>query len=226
MKRPTPLGALVRGLAAGAVGSAVQSLFFELTAGLAPRSHTNAFVPPEAAQRDEQATETVARRFVEGLMARGPLDEEGKRRGAAAVHYAVGAAFGAAWALFRETFPGTARPLGVTGFGVAAWVIGDDVLYPVFRLGAGPRSYPLRTHAYAVAAHLVFAAATASVYDALRPRTLALAGAALWAARADLRLLPHLPRRARPIGHALLKTAARIRAEHPLETAGEVFSRA
>ena len=226
MKRTTPLGALVRGLAAGAVGSAVQSLFFELTADLAPRGATDAFHPPEGAQLDERATETVARRFVEGMMKRGPLDEEGKRRGATAVHYAFGAAFGAAWALVRESVPSVSRPLGVAGFGIAAWMVGDNLLYPAFRLGAGPSAYPLSTHAYAVSAHLVFAAATGSTYEALRPRSVALAGAALWAARADLRLLPRLPRRARPIGHALVAAAARIRAEHPVATAAEVFSQA
>jgi hypothetical protein len=103
-------------------------------------------------------------------------------------------------------------------------MVGDDLLYPVFRLGAGPAGYPLSTHAYAVAAHLVFAAAAASAYEALRPRSVALAGAALWAARADLRLLPGLPRPARPVAHALVKAAARIRAAEPLATAGEVLS--
>ena len=226
MRRTTPLGALVRGLAAGAVGSAVQSRFFALTRSLAPHGSSAAFEPPEAAQREERATETVARRFVEGMMKRGPLDAEQKERGATAVHYALGAAFGAAWGLVRESFPDLDRPLGVAGFGAAAWMIGDNLLYPAFRLGAGPRRYPLATHAYALGAHLVFAAATWSAYEALRPRSVALAGAALWAVRADARLLPRLPRRVRPLGHTLVTTAARIRAAQPLATAAEAFAQA
>jgi hypothetical protein len=89
MKRMTPLGALARGLAAGAVGSAGQSLFFKLTAVVTPRSSASAFTPPELAQRDERISETVARRFVEGMMGRGPLDEVAKKRGAQVVHYAL-----------------------------------------------------------------------------------------------------------------------------------------
>lgn len=227
MKRTTPLGALVRGLAAGAAGSAVQSLFFELTRDLAPESGSAAgFRPPEAIQQEERATETIARRFAEGMMARAPLDAEAKARGATLVHYATGAGFGAAWALTRESFPRLRGPLGVFGFGIAAWVVGDGLLYPLFGLGAGPRSYPLKTHAYAIAAHLVYATAAGAVYEALRPRSLALAGAALWAARADAMLLPHLPRRARPAARAVVGAAARIRAEHPIATAAQVFAAA
>jgi hypothetical protein len=226
MRRPSPLGALVRGLAAGAVGSAVQSRFLHLTRGIAPHGSSRVFYPPEDAQRHERATETVARRFVEGLMKRGPLDREQKKRGAQAVHYAVGSVFGAAWALVRESHPALRGPLGIAGFGVAAWMIGDNLLYPVFRLGSGVQGYPLSTHAYALGAHLVFAAAVGSAYEALRPRSVAAAGAALWAARTDARLLPLLPYGARPLGHRLVTTAARIRARHPLEAAAEAFAQA
>jgi hypothetical protein len=224
MKRTTPLGALVRGLAAGAVGSAAQSLFFELTNRLQPHAPGAPFAPPDEAQRDEQATETVARRFVEGFMRRGPLDEEAKKRGGKLVHYAVGAGFGTAWALARETVPALRRPLGVAGFGVAAWIVGDDVLYPAFRLGNGPMGYPLSTHAYAITAHLVFAAATAASYEALRPRSLALAAAVLQAARLDAKLLPRLPRGTRSVARKLVSKATRVQAAHPLETVADAFA--
>jgi hypothetical protein len=224
MKHTTPLGAFVRGLAAGCVGSAAQSAFFELTKSIAPHGSAAGFSPPEAAQRDETGTETVARRFVEGMMQRGPLDAEAKERDARAVHVAFGAALGAAWGLCRESFPSLNGPLGAAAFGVAAWTVGDDVLYPLFRLGAGPSGYPLSTHAYAIAGHLAFAAATWSAYEALRPRSVALAGAALWAARTDVRLLPRLPREARPLARALVRAAARIRAERPIATAAEAFA--
>jgi hypothetical protein len=216
MERTTPLGAFVRGLAAGMVGSATQTVFFRLTARLEPSGQHDHFTPPDEAQRDERATETVARRFVEGMMRRGPLDERAKRRGATVVHYGFGADVGAVWGLARETFPAVRRPLGVVGFGLLAWVVGDDVLYPLFRLGGGPRSYSLSTHAYAIAAHLVFAAATAAAYEALRPRSIALAGAVLETARLDAKLPPRLPRGARRVAHALLSAASRARAEHPL----------
>jgi hypothetical protein len=226
MKRTTPLGALVRGLAAGVIGSAAQSLFFELSPSLAPRPSPRRFTLPEGAQLDERATETVARRFVEGMMRRGPLDAAAKRRGATAVHGALGAAFGAAWGLARESFPQLDGPLGVLGFGVSAWVVGDNLLYVAFRLGGPPSAYPLSTHAYALGAHLVFAGAVWEAYELLRPRSIALAGAALWSARTNVMLLPRLPRRARPIARALVTSVARLRAQHPIATAAQAFAAA
>lgn len=224
MKRTSPLGALARGLAAGAVGSAGQSLFFKLTASFEPKRSAGDFTPPEPAQRDERTTETMARRFVEGMMERGPLSEADKARGGKVAHYALGAAFGAAWALARESFPALNGTLGVAGFGTVTWMLGDNILVPAFRLGAGPEAYSLPEHAYALGAHLAFAAAACSAYEAMRPRSIALAGAALWAARLDAQILPHLPAKARPLGRALVGAAARIRAEHPLATTAEAIS--
>src|SRR4051812_28636150 len=80
MRRKTPIAALVEGIIAGAVGAGVQSLFFRATASVAPPAPKGSFDPPETVQANETALETVARRFVEDLAQRGPLDEQGKAR--------------------------------------------------------------------------------------------------------------------------------------------------
>src|SRR5207248_7512769 len=95
-KSPTPLGAFVRGLAAGALGAAAQSLFFMATRRWAP---TPTRLPrqlrtPEQKAQSESSVETVARRTVEGLMKRGPLEDADKARAGSAVHYLFGAAWG------------------------------------------------------------------------------------------------------------------------------------
>lgn len=218
--RPTPLGALVRGLVAGALGSAAQDLFFKATAKLAPATPKGAFAPPEREQRDENATETVARRFVELLMQR-PLSAEGKAKGATIVHYAFGAGFGGVYGLLRETVPAMRRPAGVLGYSVGAWIAGDDLVLPLFRLAAWPGAYPLKTHAYAVAAHLVFGAAVATAYEAMRPRSLATAAAALWALRTNAAWALRLPAAARPVARAVISSAAKVRARMPLSVAAE-----
>jgi hypothetical protein len=169
---PTPLGALARGLAAGAAGSAVQNLFFQATRTIAPGTPRGVFAPPEPEQLEESETQTIARRFVEGFMHR-PLSPAGEARGATVVHYAFGAALGGAYGLLRETVPAVRRPAGVVAFSLGAWMVGDDLIVPAFRLGAWPRAYPLKTHAYAIAAHLVFGAAVAFAYEAMRPRSFA-----------------------------------------------------
>lgn len=164
----TPLGALVRGLVAGALGSAAQNVFFRATKGLAPSSEAASFEPPEPEQRDEQPTQTVARRFAEGLMQRElPISKE---RAGQLVHYAFGAGWGALYGLAASSAPALATPAGAAGYGVFVWAASDDLILPAFRLSAGPRAYPLANHAYAIAAHLVYGGAVLLAFEAMRPR--------------------------------------------------------
>jgi hypothetical protein len=165
-KASTPIGALARGLCAGIVGALAQDLFFRVTARLAPRPTP---VPPELGKPEREAThehnlETAARRLYVGMMRRGPLDAPAKRRLAGALHYAFGAAWGALYALLRESVPAVPATL----FGIGVWAMSDGLLLPAFRLAAWPRHYSLREHHYALHAHVVYALATAGAYAALR----------------------------------------------------------
>jgi hypothetical protein len=180
MRKRSPVVALAEGLLAGALGAAVQSLFFASTQKLAPRPPKDAFVPPDPVQRDERETETVARRAVEDLAGRGPLSPDAKQLGGQVVHYAFGAGWGGLYGLARATWPQLASPLGVGAFSLAVWAVGDNVIVPLFRLGAWPQKYPPRTHAYAIAAHLAYGAGVAGAF-ALVERAPWLAAAALTA---------------------------------------------
>ena len=71
-KKPSPLGALGRGLIAGAVGAGMQSLFFMASKKLQPKPTK---VPrrdskPEPQAIGESSLETVARRTIDGMMQR------------------------------------------------------------------------------------------------------------------------------------------------------------
>src|SRR4051794_4024075 len=127
MFRPSPLGALVRGLIAGAAGAAAQSLFFRATKRWTPKPTRlpKALHKPEPEAREETSLETVARRTVEGLMQRGPLSDEGKSAAGTAVHYLFGAAWGGLYALCRESF----RTSPVL-FGIGVWMASDNLLLP------------------------------------------------------------------------------------------------
>jgi hypothetical protein len=164
-KSPTPLGALARGLIAGAAGAAAQSLFFSATRRWAPEPSK---VPPgqgkpERQARKESNLETVARRTVQDLMKRGPLDAARKQRAASAVHYFFGAVWGGLYGLWRESFR-TSPFL----FGVGVWMASDNLLLPAFRVAAWPRHYSMAEHRYALAAHAVYGLATAGCYALLR----------------------------------------------------------
>jgi hypothetical protein len=164
-KAPSPLGALARGLVAGAVGAGVQSLFFLATKRWMPKPSE---VPPELSKpepeaRGETSLETVARRTTEGLMQRGPLDAGTKQAASSAVHYAFGAAWGGLYGLARET-----TPVSPIGFGAIVWMASDNFLLPLFRLAAWPKHYSLKEHHYALQAHFAYGLGTAAAYAVMR----------------------------------------------------------
>jgi hypothetical protein len=158
MRRKSPVRALLEGVVAGVVGAGVQSLFFRATARIAPKPPKGLFTPPEPQQASENALETVARRLVEGVAQRGPLDERGKARAGELVHYGFGAAWGGLYGLVRASYPRAWSPPGVAGFSLAVWMLGDNLMLPAFKLAAPPQRYPIDTHAYAIAAHLAYGA--------------------------------------------------------------------
>ncbi|HEY2749410.1 MAG TPA: hypothetical protein VGL86_32550, partial [Polyangia bacterium] len=166
-RRKTPVRALLEGLAAGAVGAAAQSLFFRVTARVAPETPADAFAPPEPEQADESALETAARRLVEGVAQRGPLDARQKERLGDVIHYGFGAAWGGAYGLWRASVPRAWSPAGVAKFSVAVWILGDNLLLPALRLAAWPHRYPLRLHGYALGAHLAYGAGVAATLAAI-----------------------------------------------------------
>ena len=164
-KAPTPLGAVARGVIAGAIGAGAQSLFFRATQKLAP---PRTKVPPELGKperkaRSESGLQTVARRTVEGLMQRGPLDKAQKARAASVLHYLFGAMWGGVYALCRESFR-TSPML----FGAGVWIASDNLILPAFRVAAWPRHYTVREHHYALQAHFAYGLSTAAAYALLR----------------------------------------------------------
>ncbi|HUJ28745.1 MAG TPA: hypothetical protein VLW85_22145 [Myxococcales bacterium] len=162
-KRPSPMGALWRGLLAGAAGAAAQSLLFKLKKAPEPTKVPPDLGKPEPEARGESSLETVARRAVEGLAQRGPLDKEAKGRLASAIHYAFGAAWGGLYGLLRESVA-----IPPPAFGALVWLASDNVLLPAFRVAAWPQHYRADEHRYALQAHLAYGAATAGAYALLR----------------------------------------------------------
>jgi hypothetical protein len=192
-----PIGALLRGIFAGALGSGAQELFFRATSRLAP-SGGGGFEPVEAEQAGEMPTQTVARRLVEGLARRGPLGEKAKRRAGEAVEVGFGAAWGGLYGLLRESFPAAGRLAGVAGFSAAVAGVSNGVIVPLFRVGPWPHRVPLRSHGYYLASHLAYGAVTALAYEALRRRPLSSAVALAVALRARFGRGRRWPAWARP----------------------------
>jgi uncharacterized membrane protein YagU involved in acid resistance len=166
-KKISPLGALVRGAIAGAVGSAVQSWFFRTTASLQPGKTGKEFDPPEFQQKKEMETETVARRLVENFAQR-TLTRSQEATGGNLVHYAFGSAWGALYGLVAESVEGKTKMATATKLGSTVWMLSDNVLLPSVKLAAWPNKYKLKTHAYALSAHIVYGMAVISAYEVLK----------------------------------------------------------
>lgn len=203
MSRWSPLGAFCAGLAAGAVGSLAQSLFFAATKRLAPAPPEDAFRLAEPEQRNEAATDTVARRVVEDLAKRGPLRHP--RSAGTLVHFAFGSGWGAAYGLLAGSLEGAATLRGGVTFGSVVCIASDDVLLPMFRLAGWPQRYPAQSHLYALAAHAVYGATTALSFKALDrmadPATALLA---------SMYLTRRLPRWVRPSARRLTARGLRM----------------
>lgn len=180
-----PGRAVAVGLVAGAFGSLVQSLFFGATKRIAPSPPADAFSPPEPAQRSETETQTAARRVVEDLAHR-DLPPDAKEAAGQLVHFAFGSAWGGLYGLLRGGHRRPFGPLGLAAFSLGVWGVSDNLILPVFRLAGPPIAYPLKSHAYAITAHLAYGAAVWTAFELLGPasgKTLFALGSALWGTR-------------------------------------------
>lgn len=166
MKAPAfPIAELASGLIAGVAGSLAQSLFFSATKPLAPRGPNKPIEFPETEQSKEGATETIARRVVEGLAKRSLHDE---KRAGKMVHYAFGSAWGGLYGLWTGGVARESLLRSGSAFALLVWMVGDNIVLPSFKLAGLPQDYPLRTHAYAIAAHLVYGTTVAGVHAGLQ----------------------------------------------------------
>jgi hypothetical protein len=161
------LAGLVAGLAASWTMDRFQDIWFALAMPdqrQASRNHAEHQGAAEAA--DENATVKAASAISEGLFNHSLKPGEKKLAGPA-VHYAVGAASGAVYGAASEILPEVTTGFGMP-FGVALWLTVDEGAVPLLGLAKGPAQYPLSTHVYAFASHLVFGATVEGVRRLLR----------------------------------------------------------
>jgi len=114
----------------------------------------------------EPANEKAAEAISENVFGR-ELEKREKKVAGEAVHYAMGATSGAIYGVVSELMPFTTVGAGLP-FGAAVWLIADDVAVPALGLSKSPTEYPLSTHAYALASHLVYGLTTELVRGAVR----------------------------------------------------------
>jgi putative membrane protein len=84
------------------------------------------------------------------------------------VHYAFGAGNGVLYGALADVLPVVTSGFGSL-FGVAVWIYADNLLLWATGLATRPTDYPVSTHAYALASHLVYGIAVEAVRQVARP---------------------------------------------------------
>jgi putative membrane protein len=108
----------------------------------------------EENEEQDDATVKAARAISEGVFGH-ELKESEKEAAGAAVHYAFGTATGGLYGVIAELAPEVTAAAGVP-FGAVFWLAADEMAVPLLGLAKGPAEYPVSTHAYALASHLVY----------------------------------------------------------------------
>lgn len=147
----TPLGAVGRGVIAGAVGTGAMT----------------AFQTAVAKARDSEPSDTpaqVAKRIIEGVLQREVPDERMELLNNA-MHWTYGTSWGALYGLVQGSVGGRFARAGL-GFGVAVW---GSSLVELPALGLAPPvwEYPPIELALDVSYHLAYGLATAAAFGVL-----------------------------------------------------------
>ena len=170
------LAGLVAGLVASWAMDRFQDVWVSLSSGNDSRkddkSSDNDREPPNLTKKqsddegEDDATVKAASTLSEGVFAHKLTPDEKKIAGPA-VHYGVGAAGGIVYGVAAELAPEITRGAGLP-YGTAFWLVVDEGLVPLLGFAKGPSEYPLSSHAYALASHLVFGATAEGVRRLLR----------------------------------------------------------
>ena len=172
------LKGVVAGLAAGLVASWTMNQFqaaWAKLAGASEKPHGAQSMQPSEGSTGDQAQDTnnpddatvkAAEAISEHVFGH-ELQENEKRPAGAAVHYFFGIATGGLYGALAEISPQVTTGAGLP-FGAVFWLAADEVTVPLLGLSKGPTEYPLSTHAYAFASHLLYGVTTEFSRRALR----------------------------------------------------------
>jgi putative membrane protein len=115
---------------------------------------------------DEPGSMQAASAIAEPALGR-PLSEREKEIAGPVVHYAFGAATGALYGAAVEADRTAARGGGMA-YGIAVWLIADEIGMHALGFASKPTDYPVSRHAATLASHLVFGLSLEAVRRLLR----------------------------------------------------------
>jgi putative membrane protein len=159
------LKGMVAGLAGGLLASWTMNQFQAALTRMAEgkeKSHgAQSMQPAQGSQGDpaqdmgEQDDATVETAKAISNVFGHELQESEKEPAGAAVHYAFGTLSGGLYGALAEVTPQVTTAAGLP-FGAGFWLLADEISVPLLGLSKGPTEYPVSTHVYALASHLVY----------------------------------------------------------------------
>jgi hypothetical protein len=167
--RVTPLGAVARGLLAGAAGTAAMTAWQELAAKLQSSGGEEESSSGESKDPWEEASAPakVAKRVGEGVFHE-DVPAEKIEFLTNAMHWSYGTSLGSAYGLIAGT-TGRSTLRGGLAFGTGVWLFSYAQLVPM-GLYEPPWKYPPKELALDLSYHWVYGATTALAYRLLAPR--------------------------------------------------------
>jgi len=171
-RKPNIWKGMLVGLLAGLVASWTMNRFQDVWIAVSSpddsKKQKDADARPSDAGEESQDDATVkAASAVSEKLFDHKLTSAEKKVAGPAVHYAVGAAAGMVYGIASEFVPEVAAGFGLP-YGTAFWLVVDEGVVPSLGLAKGPSGYPLSTHVYALASHLVFGATAEGTRRLLR----------------------------------------------------------
>jgi hypothetical protein len=152
--RNDTIGLLLDGMVAGA---AATWLMGKVTTYLYEKEDPGARKREESVRKGRSSYGTAAEKAAR--MAGASLTDDQRQRYGKAIHWALGAGAGAAYALLRDRAPAAAAAGGLL-FGTAFFLLMDEGLVYALGLTPGPSKFPWQSHARGLAGHLAYGAAT------------------------------------------------------------------
>jgi uncharacterized membrane protein YagU involved in acid resistance len=169
-RQPNMTAHVLAGLAAGLVASFAMERFQRVLGALspdiggAPGGGGQQYRKPQSEPTTYKAADEIAKATTGHKVPR-----EYKPTAGSLVHYAFGGAVGAIYGAATATMPEVASVAGLP-FGVAVWIVADEIGVPLSGLSKPPTAYPLKDHASAFASHVVYGVVTEGVRSLLLGR--------------------------------------------------------
>lgn len=93
-----------------------------------------------------------------------PVPEDKKSLAGNIVHYSFGTSMGLIFSFLQSGKSSNLLLRGIS-FGGIVWVIADNVLVPLMGLSKSPTKYSLKSHLYALGAHLIYGGTLGSLFS-------------------------------------------------------------